>query len=200
MPKKESKAKRKERHDKRNASGLCKRGCGRPVKTKTMCQECAEWHAGKRNNVGLPDGLGAPCAMGCGDIATTKRSKYCNRCRLEAMKESSRKSRLREMSDPEKRDKISKRNRAHWLNRQYGISTEEHASILSRQGNACAICKSPNSGFYRGWHTDHDHITGMVRGILCASCNHMLGKAKDNVGILAAAIEYLNNFNQKAAA
>ena len=42
---------------------------------------------------------------------------------------------------------------------------------------------------------DHNHTTGKVRGLLCSNCNTLLGKAKDNVNILQAAIDYLNDFS-----
>jgi Recombination endonuclease VII len=39
---------------------------------------------------------------------------------------------------------------------------------------------------------DHCHLTGRVRGLLCARhCNLMLGHARDNTTVLARAIEYL---------
>jgi len=38
---------------------------------------------------------------------------------------------------------------------------------------------------------DHDHNTGIVRGLLCDKCNHLLGNATDSIKILLGAIKYL---------
>ena len=40
-------------------------------------------------------------------------------------------------------------------------------------------------------HLDHCHDTGRVRGILCPSCNHGLGKVHDDPALLGAAARYL---------
>lgn len=37
----------------------------------------------------------------------------------------------------------------------------------------------------------NDHTTKKVRGLLCTSYNHLLGKAKDDPRILKAAVKYL---------
>lgn len=50
----------------------------------------------------------------------------------------------------------------------------------------CAICLGTKK-----LCIDHCHKTGRVRGALCASCNNMLGQAKDRVDLLLRAIEYL---------
>ena len=42
-------------------------------------------------------------------------------------------------------------------------------------------------------HVDHDHDTGTVRGVLCSSCNHALGMAKDSIKVLAGLVTYLKN-------
>lgn len=40
---------------------------------------------------------------------------------------------------------------------------------------------------------DHCHNTGAVRGLICRTCNLLLGYSKDNRQILQAAINYLEN-------
>lgn len=75
----------------------------------------------------------------------------------------------------------------------YGISTVEWGAIFTAQGRVCGNCGANDPGWYRGWHTDHCHETGEVRGILCHKCNHILGNARDSPEILQRAIEYLKN-------
>lgn len=57
----------------------------------------------------------------------------------------------------------------------YGISLEAARAIYDAQGGKCALCvKSiPFDGRQRA--IDHDHATGRVRGILCGTCNRILG-------------------------
>ena len=38
---------------------------------------------------------------------------------------------------------------------------------------------------------DHNHATGEVRGVICHTCNVMLGHAQDNIDTLLNAIQYL---------
>jgi DNA-directed RNA polymerase subunit RPC12/RpoP len=75
------------------------------------------------------------------------------------------------MTEAEKRRDAS-------LRRTYGITLEEYRSILAFQGDACVICCKPLVGISNA--VDHDHKTGIVRGILCAYCNHrVLGRLTD---------------------
>ena len=72
---------------------------------------------------------------------------------------------------------------------RYGITEDERQAMVDAQGGVCAICKGlPGS---KGLHIDHCHETGRVRGMLCYSCNTLLGNAHDNPDILLAAISYL---------
>lgn len=84
------------------------------------------------------------------------------------------------------------KRRAQFLKQTYGISVQEWENLLAAQGNVCAICKTKEPG-KRGWHTDHNHETGVVRGILCSNCNTGLGLFQDNTSTLASAIVYLEN-------
>lgn len=72
---------------------------------------------------------------------------------------------------------------------------EQWDSILTNQGGKCAICRSPNPTTKQGWHTDHCHKTGKVRGILCKSCNVALGEVKDRIDVVKNMLEYLRVHN-----
>lgn len=87
---------------------------------------------------------------------------------------------------------------ARWRN--YGITRDEYTALLAAQKGVCAICGG-DPGTSRGgrFHVDHDHETGEVRGLLCASCNQGLGSFRDNPDYLAAAIRYLDTTRETAA-
>lgn len=74
--------------------------------------------------------------------------------------------------------------------KRYGLVQSQWDALFSSQGNACATCKSPDPGL-QAWHTDHDHKTGVVRGILCFRCNIALGMIGDD---LDGATQMMNNF------
>jgi hypothetical protein len=101
------------------------------------------------------------------------------------------KERLKEYrARPEVREKRREQWRRWACNYRYGITHEDRDALLARQGGCCAICKSTEPPS-RGWHIDHDHATGEVRGILCNKCNTGLGLFKENVKTFHAAIDYL---------
>ena len=98
--------------------------------------------------------------------------------------------------DKERKQKLYSQNpkvqKGYQLKYKFGITIEEYDELLTKQNNACAICNSKESKG-KGWHVDHDHTTGKVRGILCLSCNTGLGMFKDNVAFLNAAMLYLSD-------
>lgn len=48
-------------------------------------------------------------------------------------------------------------------------------ALLALQGNSCGICGQPFTEA-RPVNIDHDHASGFVRGLLCASCNNLEGQ------------------------
>ncbi len=72
--------------------------------------------------------------------------------------------------------------------KDYGMTPEQYKALEASQDGRCAIC---HSGSAETLHIDHDHETGVVRGLLCNSCNVGLGHFKDSHELLAAALEYL---------
>lgn len=79
--------------------------------------------------------------------------------------------------------------------RDYGITLEDYKRLLEAQGGVCAICKRPETKQINGkvipLAVDHDHVTKLVRGLLCARCNTGIGQFEDNVDFLLAAADYL---------
>lgn len=72
------------------------------------------------------------------------------------------------------------------LQTRYGIGAAEYAALLEKQGGVCPICvEAP-----RLPSVDHDHDSGVVRGILCRTCNAALGII-GTVERLRAAMAYL---------
>ncbi len=80
--------------------------------------------------------------------------------------------------------------RERHLVRKYGITLAVYATMLAAQLGKCAICGKPEPK-HKTLDVDHDHETGRVRGLLCTSCNRVLGHAHDSVERLQAAVEYL---------
>ena len=90
-----------------------------------------------------------------------------------------------------KADESRKRlGKDHLLDRdlrwRYGITLEQYKNFDQN----CNICGSSEEGRGFKMNVDHDHETGIVRGLLCNSCNRGLGLlGEDN---LLKAIQYLN--------
>ncbi len=69
------------------------------------------------------------------------------------------------------------------LKRHYGLSLEDFEA-MSRSG--CQVCHSTAKLV-----VDHCHDTGVVRGVLCSTCNSGFGMFKDNLELLKGAVNYM---------
>ena len=76
---------------------------------------------------------------------------------------------------------------------RYGISLEEYNKKLSDQNFCCAICGEPETKTQH-LSVDHDHSSGVNRGLLCDRCNRSLGGFRDSEKILVKAVEYVRIF------
>lgn len=82
---------------------------------------------------------------------------------------------------------------ARYYVRKYGITQDE--AIEMRKGG-CAICgRMSQEGRWDNGNLmiDHCHKTGKVRGVLCHSCNVLIGHAGDDPARLEAAATYLRH-------
>lgn len=115
-------------------------------------------------------------------------------------------SRLERFTNVERHRESSREwGRLNWRNRYFyrakricGITEGEYNALLIKQGGKCAICgKIPHSrkSNRMAFCLDHNHETKRPRGLLCAGCNTAIGKLKDSVDILKAAIRYLEEYD-----
>jgi len=91
--------------------------------------------------------------------------------------------------------KNTSRARNAQLKRNFGISVEEYDKLLKKQNDKCAICEAVSCRSGKRFAVDHDHKTGLVRGLLCFACNTSLGKFNDSQELLYKAISYLQTHN-----
>jgi hypothetical protein len=72
----------------------------------------------------------------------------------------------------------------------YGLSGDQYWQLYELQGRCCAICKRAK-GIKRRLAVDHDHKTGKVRGLLCGTCNKILGHLRDDPDLARGIASYL---------
>lgn len=82
----------------------------------------------------------------------------------------------------------------HRLRNKFKITEQQFRDMQDVQLGMCAICGESlfrPEHHQKNCHIDHCHINGSVRGLLCGSCNSLLGYARDKIWILERAIDYL---------
>ena len=87
---------------------------------------------------------------------------------------------------------------------KYGLTMEEYQAMIDEQNGRCAICSQVPSPrrvrdgvWASGLVVDHNHETGIVRGLLCNGCNRAMGLFKDSSATLNAALAYMAKAEQE---
>ena len=97
--------------------------------------------------------------------------------------------------------------KGHWLRKYWPSSTWQEAlnnfnDLIKLQDSVCRLCKKPETaicgktGLIRDLCVDHCHQTGIVRGLLCSTCNRGLGYFKDSADLCYSAGDYLRSRGQ----
>src|ERR1019366_4190427 len=75
----------------------------------------------------------------------------------------------------------------------YGITRADWQRLHDQQSGLCALCSGPGHRGGRGTklYVDHDHKTGLVRGLICHRCNLGLGIFGDTEEGLLRALLYM---------
>lgn len=88
-------------------------------------------------------------------------------------------------------------DRKSHLKRKYGMTLADFDRMFAAQGGVCAICGEARPE-ERTLHVDHDHATGMIRGLLCFRCNNALGDFREEVELFRSAADYLDRDDELA--
>jgi len=140
-----------------------------------------------------------PCRK-CG--APKPRGEKCKPCRAEYQRQryatwtpeqkAATRARQREW-----RERNPDAERIWKLQARYGLTVAQYDAMVAEQNGLCAICREPETARWRGTgrirllSVDHCHATGKVRGLLCHSCNRVLGLLGDDDALLESALAYL---------
>ncbi len=131
-------------------------------------------------------------------ISLQQREYYASESGQKYFREYYKKNRIRilkqkkEYNSTERGRIVSRRKR---LKYEYSMTLERFEQMYADQKGCCAICGEAVT--CNKIHTDHDHRTGEIRGLLCRGCNYMLGNAKDSSETLIRAARYLNGLSQQ---
>lgn len=82
---------------------------------------------------------------------------------------------------------------------KYGITLEQLNQMMVDQNYRCRLCKRQfdETGSYRPV-VDHDHKTGIVRGLLHNNCNSGLGYFEDDPNLLESAWAYISAYRKRS--
>lgn len=185
--------------------GVCQCGCGartsvakRTVTGKQIIKgQHLRYLPGHRGGRRLPDGrlrctyckqFKEPDDFAMMKRATHKRSSYCKDCLHDAY--------------TKVRKKKAQYKIKYQLQKLYGLTLEQYHQMFEDQKGVCSICKQPElarrkDGSKIPLHVDHDHVTGLVRSLLCQCCNQGLGHFKDNVQLILKAADYISYHQRK---
>jgi hypothetical protein len=182
------------------------------------CARCGTWKPAKdfEKNSKMGAGLSPRCR------ACRRADRKAEWRRIDAAERRHRVRRNREyqrerMKDPAYRAKINRQNRDRFRAlpehvrkeeglKLYGLTYADYEAMLEAQGGVCAICGNHEeqvmrkSGKRKALAVDHDHETGVVRGLLCNGCNTGIGHFREDPDRMEAAARFLRTAKQKSAA
>ncbi len=79
------------------------------------------------------------------------------------------------------------------------LDPDAYKMMREEQEDKCKICHKEETAKGRGGKlrplsVDHDHSSKKIRGLLCHTCNVLLGNAKDSIRLLLSAVDYLKEY------
>lgn len=129
-------------------------------------------------------------------------NKQCKTCRKECRERNRTSIRASQKRHYHKNKAARYKNWKEWSSKnkeyynifkvakKYDLTIEEYCKLRDDQSSKCFIC-----GSNVRLTVDHNHTTGKIRKLLCATCNSGLGLFKENPESLRKAAEYCEAYN-----
>jgi len=128
--------------------------------------------------------------------ATFGRDCICKKCHNIKSKKYSQENKESRLTKSRKAYKEKPRKPYNWaahIYKNYNVTEEWYMEQLEKQQGSCKICNIiPEK---ERLCVDHNHDTGEVRGLLCRSCNLLIGHSKEKEKILMKAVDYIKEYN-----
>lgn len=169
----------------------------------------------------LPTAEMLPCRCGCGQESPVSRTardgrrvggptylrghahrlaidwaeRKCTRCKLvkprsefgpERRQPTGMSPRCRQCAREKAREYWSRVGADKWRLRDYGLTPDAYDALVKRAAGRCEVC-----GALEPLVIDHNHTTGVVRGLICDHCNVGIGRLGDTAEALRRALAYL---------
>lgn len=97
------------------------------------------------------------------------KSTICKECKAEYSRSPERKAYFKKYRKSVK----GQLGRRKEIAKRFDITLGEYDQMFEGQKGMCGICNQSEVGYRLC--VDHDHRTGKIRGLLCRSCNVLLG-------------------------
>ena len=175
-------------------------GCSVRAKEKMLCGRHVR--LAKEGKLSVPASLGVvlnpPCSFsGCRNLMSSRKSGLCH-SHNDQLRLGKELRELREYGKYVKGEHVcavgscnkpavsqgfcSKHLRAH---KNYSLSADELDAL-----SGVKECENPGCSSTKNLHIDHDHETGVVRGMLCSACNTSLGRLIEDIDRIRGLAEY----------
>lgn len=114
--------------------------------------------------------------------------------KAEKIRQSNKRAGIKRRSNPEYIAREKERRIREYRRYQYGITYEQLTAWLKTIENKCESC-GEGFGIPATFTVDHNHTTGINRGLLCHRCNVALGLLRESPRAIAGLLLYAKKHN-----